>query len=134
MILQFLHKICRNYHQILAKFEAKFAENVISRVARAHGGWNQEESQKGCMVWSPTFLDTIHIIESWTSEIKIIQLGPKKKFWYFSLLIYDIVACYRSSHQEFRSDYDIEFAQFFMILTVNMACYSKKIYSRIDGK
>ena len=47
-----------------------------------HVGWNQEESQKWCLVWRPTFLDALYITKSWTSEIKIVQLGPKQKFWF----------------------------------------------------
>ena len=32
--------------------------------------------------WRPTFLDTLYVLESCLSEIKIVQLGPKKKFWF----------------------------------------------------
>ena len=34
------------------------------------------------MVWRPTFLGTLYVIESYLSEIKIVQLGNKlQRLW-----------------------------------------------------
>ena len=41
------------------------------------------KSKKWCQLWKPTFLDTLDIIESYPSEKKIEESGPKEIFNFY---------------------------------------------------
>ena len=42
---------------------------------------DEKKFQKWCLVWRPTFSDTFYVIESYLSEIRIVQLPNKRAGW-----------------------------------------------------